>query len=229
MIPPHQTPIAIFDANLDSFYTSDEDGIIVGSRPKLVDGSPLKCPLVQPLSKYISTSDGIFEIQNLAKDGSELTVLPYVGPTASIEVVAPQKYAGQIILTSDVGLNVTISVHAEGERESATVIPGGYTILAASLFPPYLVDQQVAVMIISGPGMPALQVEAGEKQILSLSGPKSLEFQAALIAGNKVNIKPESVRFKGSLGETYNFGFDKLEVYLNVDGKSMCLGKMEYG
>ncbi|MCL2641578.1 MAG: hypothetical protein FWD53_12080 [Phycisphaerales bacterium] len=239
---PFQTPIAIFDSNLDGFYTTGEDGIVVGSLTGFVDCysmliatyRPRLAFLVQPLSKYISAptpAGGIFEIQNLAKDGSELTVLPYTGPTARLEVIAPPSFSGQIVMTSDAGLNVTVNGKA---GESVTVVPGGYTILAALLTnaPPEQ-DPQPSLMRVSGTGMPPLKVEAGTKQTLVLSGPKTFEFQAALVDG-KVNIdaKPLSY-FKGQAGETYSdVSYDDKnppKVYLNVDGKSMLLGNMEFG
>jgi len=225
-----QTSIALYDSNMDGFYTIGEDGIAFGP-PMIISLDWLftkKYHYVQPLSKYISTSDGIFEIRNLAKDGSELTLLPYNGPTASLEVIAPQsnsgqKYFGQIILTSpDANLNVTVSGKA---GESVAVIPGEYKILIADL------KAARSTMYISGAGMSALKVKAGEKQVMVLSGPKRLEFQAAMIGG-KININPETFHIKGQAGEIYSGVHDRSnlpEVYLNVDGKSTLLGKMEYG
>ncbi|MCL2648838.1 MAG: hypothetical protein FWD61_17880 [Phycisphaerales bacterium] len=228
---PTPTPIAIFDSNMDGFYTSDQDGIIVGSPTAFTVGpEPQKFNLVQPFSKYISTSNGIFELQNLAKDGSELTAIPYRGPTASLQVIVPQKLAGQIVLTSsDANLNVTVS----DKGESTTVIPGNYTILIAVLgSPPQDSQPQGSVMLISGKEMPALKLEAGAKQVLTLSGPKVLEFQAAMV-GDKVNIKPDMFHIKGQAGEIYSqVNYDRgkpPKVYLNVDGKSILLGKMAFG
>jgi len=225
-----QFPIAIFDSNLDGFYTTSEDGIVVGSLTEFSDGfSTTKYHLVQPFSKYISTPNGIFEIKNLTKDGTELTLLPYTGPTASLEVIAPPNCSGQIILTSDTGLNVTVNGKAVGGGESVTVIPGNYTILAAKLTPAPRDSQQRSVwMTVSGAGMPPLKLKPGTKQSLILSGPKTLDLQATLLDGN-VNIKPDSIfRIKGHAGETYSYmNYDQPEVYLNVDGKSTRL-KMEF-
>jgi len=230
--PPPQSTIAIFDSNLDGFYTTSEDGIVIAG--SLTD----RYHLVQPLSKYISIpppTNGIFEIRNLAKDGSELTLLPYRGPTASIEVAVPQKYECMIILTSpDAGLTVAVSVEA---GKSVAVIPGHYTILVALLFTTISPDAKPQdampqLFHISGVGMPALKVKAGEKQTLTLSGPKLLEFQAAMTDG-KISIKPDTIHVKGQTGETYvrvdDDGKNPPEVYLNVDGNSSLLGKMEYG
>jgi len=226
-------PIALYDSNLDGFYTSGEDGIVVGSLTGFNDYawiSKKKLHFAQPLSKYISTADGIFEIQHLAKDGSELTVLPYRGVTTRLEVIAPPKCSGQIIMTSsDAKLNVTVNGKA---GESVTVIPGSYTILNAAMnIPPQGSQSEDSLMFVSGEGMPAVKVEAGAKRVLVLSGPKVFEFQAAMADG-KVNIKPQTLHIKGQAGETYELGYDPEnlpEVYLNVDGKSTLLGKMEYG
>jgi len=219
-----QSTVALFDANLDGFYTSGQDGIVISSPSKVVDDRLPKFRLVQPLSKYISTSDGIFEVQHLAKDGSELTLLPYRGPTASLQVIAPQKYLGQIILTSpDANLNVTVSGKV---GELVTVIPGNYTILVAELgiYPQSL--------LIYGDGMPSLKVATGAKQVLTLSGPKILEFQATMVY-DKVNIKSDTFHITGQAGETYSpiccDQENPPEVYLNVDGKSTLLGKMAFG
>ena len=240
------TSIALFDSNFDGFYTSGDDGIVIGSMESADDGilydGPANHQFAQPLSKYISVpppSGGIFEVRNIARDGSELTVLPYVGATASIEVNAPKEYSGQVVLTSsDTGLNATVKV---GEKvESVTVIPGSYTVMGAALESRRLVSGdersgqvfQILRMFVSGEGMPPLKVEAGAKQVFALSGPKTLEFQAALVDG-KVNIKPETVIMKGQAGETYiRAECDRQspsEVHLNVDGKTTMLGKMEYG
>jgi len=220
--PSPQSIIALYDSNVDGFYSIDEDGIVIGSPVE-------KVHIVQPLSKYISTSGGIFEIQNLAKDGSELTLLPYRGPTATLEVVAPQDYSGQIILTStDANHNVTVSGKAE---ERVAVVPGSYTILAAMLDSP----SRGPSMLVSGAGMSALKVETGAKQILALSGPKVLEFQATLLNGNvAIKLYGNTFRIKGHAGETYSsIRYDPKnlpKVYLNVDGKSTLLvGKMEFG
>jgi len=225
--PGHQSTIAFFDANRDGFYTSDEDGIVVGPPAEFFGRtSTYKISFAQPFSKYISTSDGIFEIRNLARDGSELTVVPYRGATASFEVVAPLKYSGQIVLTSaDTGLNVTVNSNAG----PVAVIPGGYTILTAMLSPPRDSQAIGSYVRVSGVGMPALKVEAGAKRVLVLSGPKVLEFQATLVDG-KVSIKTPDL--KGEAGEIYQGVYDSKnqpEVYLNVDGKSVLLGKMEFG
>ena len=227
-----QSSIALFDSNLDGFYTSGEDGIFIGP-PLIFLGTPREPQLVQPLSKYISIpppTGGIFEIQNLTKDGSELTLLPYHGPTASLEVITPQKGLGHIIMTSDAGLNVMLSGKP---GESVTVIPGDYTILAARLYSPLRPQGPRTRMMISGVGMPPLKVAAGAKQTLVLSGPKILEFSAMMVDG-KVNIKFDPRHWiKGQAGETYlNVSYDLKnppEVHLNVDGKSTLLGKMEYG
>ena len=254
--PPPHTTITLFDSNFDGFYTAGEDGFVIGSPAEIIPypypySTSIKYNLVQPCSKYItipSPTNGIFEIQNIAKDGSELTVLPYNGPTATLEVIAPPKYAGQIILTSDTGLNVTVNGKA---GESVLVIPGNYTVLAAVVAPlhrsprllPLLVpwtggslveSQHISLLCISGAGeggrMPPLKVEAGAKQVLTLSGPKVLEFQAAMIGG-KITIKPDTLVLKGKAGETYKSvtydDYNPPEVYLNVDGKSMLLGEMK--
>jgi len=219
-----KTKIAIFDSNVDGFYTLDKDGIVVGELTPF-DFGEVKCHKVQPLSKYISTPDGIFEIQNLAKDGSELTVLPYRGPTASLEVIAPKNYVGQIILSSDTGLNVIVSGKA---GDSVTVIPGDYMIQIGTLD----ATPQGPQMRLWGYDMSVLNVEAGTKQVMRLSGPKTLEFKAELI-DNKINIST-NIRTKGSANEHYDFedGYDQEnlpEVYLHVDGQSTFLGKMEFG
>ncbi|MCL2640940.1 MAG: hypothetical protein FWD53_08865 [Phycisphaerales bacterium] len=229
--PPFQTPITILDINVDGFYTTGEDGIIVGPADPQGD-------YVQPFSKYISTpppNNAIFEIQNLTKDGSEITLLPYRGPTASLEVVMPQGYSSnQITLTSDAGLNVTVQVKAgegEGGEETSglvTVIPGSYTILNATIsVPPKDAKSRRSGLAVFGDGMPGLKVEAGTKKVLVLSGPKTLEFQATLVKGN-ITIASETIHFKGQAGETYagQYYEDKPEVYLNVDGKSTLLGKL---
>jgi len=233
---PFQSTITLYDSNLDGFYTSGDDGIVVGS-PTAVAYYGSKGYLAQPISKYISTpppSGGIFEIQKLAKDGSELTLLPYRGPTASLEVVLPPNYSGQIIMTSaDTGLNVTLNGKA---GEVVTVIPGDYTILAAMLSSdtPLPDSSHNLGVRVSGAGMPALKVKAGAKQVLVMSGPKVLEFQAALVDG-KLKITPEmyfNVEIKGQAGETYSCVTDTknpAEIYLNVDGQSTFLGKAEYG
>ncbi|MCL2640392.1 MAG: hypothetical protein FWD53_06070 [Phycisphaerales bacterium] len=219
-----QTPIALFDSNFDGFYTIGQDGIVVGSPTGIKpDSSPIKINIAQPLSKYISTpTAGIFEIQSIAKNGSEITLLPYTGPTATIEVTVPPTYAGQIVLTSDTGLNVTLS------DKAALVIPGSYTLLGAALAGP----AERSPLSISGDGMPSVKVEAGKKQVLTLSGPKVLEFQAAIVDG-KVNIKTDTLLVKGLVGETYkSVPYDHKnppEVHLNVDGKSVLLGKMSFG
>ncbi|MCL2648998.1 MAG: hypothetical protein FWD61_18700 [Phycisphaerales bacterium] len=256
-LPPHETPIALIDSNLDGFYTTSEDCIAIGSAEN-ADGSPKNYPLVQPFSKYITTHDGIFELQNVAKDGSELTLLPYTGPTATIEINAPQKYSGQIILTSfDAGLNATVK-----PGESITVIPGSYTVMGAVLDSQRVVSDELSdmelkimrqmqayeasrkgtpmqqeltqklQMVVSGEGMSPLKLQDGEKKVLVLNGPKTLAFQATLVNG-KVNIKPETIQFKGQAGETYKqLDFDTRlpsEVHLTVDGKTILLGKMAFG
>jgi len=226
-----QSPIALFDANRDGFYTSDEDGIVVGPPAELFARTSVmpNISIAQPFSKYISTSDGIFEIRNLAKDGSELTLLPYRGASATLEVVAPPRYAGQIVLTSaDAGLNVTVTV-GDKASESVAVIPGGYTVLATMLSPPKDSQAVGSWVRVSGAEMSALKVEAGAKRVLVLGGPKVLEFQATLVDG-KVVIKTPNL--KGEAGETYQGVYDSKnqpEVYLNVDGKPTLLGKMEFG
>lgn len=225
-----ETPIALIDSNFpgpngycfDGFYTPGEDNIAIGL-PESIEGFRFnRYHLVQPFSKYISTPGGIFEIQKVARDGSELTVLPYAGATANVEVSAPQKYSGQIVLTSsDAGLNATVKA-----GESASVIPGSYTVMGAVL------SESNSLLIISGEGMPPLKLEVGAKQKLVLSGPKALEFQAGWVGG-KVNIKPETLKMKGQAGETYEqVDYDQKnppEVYLTVDGKMVLLGKMAFG
>ncbi|MCL2640393.1 MAG: hypothetical protein FWD53_06075, partial [Phycisphaerales bacterium] len=223
--PPPAPDIVLFDSNLDGFYTTGDDGIAIGSAPAISGPGGQKLHLVQPLSKYISVAGDIFEIQSVAKDGSELTVLPYTGPTASLEASVPGKHVGQIVLTSDAGLNVTIG---GGGGDAVAIVPGSYTVLAAVLVDP----EQRSPMMISGGGMLPLKVEAGKKQVLTLSGPKTLEFQASLADG-KINIKPDTLHVKGQIGETYkSVPYDYKnppEVFLNIDGKSISLGKMEFG
>ncbi|MCL2641315.1 MAG: hypothetical protein FWD53_10750 [Phycisphaerales bacterium] len=224
-----KTSIALFDANFDGFYTADKDGIIIDSATAISWPGGQKFYFVQPLSKYITTPEGIFEIQNVAKDGSELTVLPYKGATAHIEVNTPQKYFGQIILTSDTGLNVIVGGKA---GEAASIIPGSYTLLAAFLTEPVTDGPRHSPMLISGEGMSPLNVGAGAKQVLTLSGPKKLEFQPTLADG-KININPKTLLIKGQAGETYKqVPYDHQnppEVILNIGGKSILLGKMEFG
>ncbi|MCL2640895.1 MAG: hypothetical protein FWD53_08640 [Phycisphaerales bacterium] len=215
-----QTPIAIFDSNFDTVYTLSEDGIVIGSPTG-------KYRIVQPLSKYITTPDGIFEVQHLAKDGSEIILLPYTGPTATIEVITPQQFASQILLiSSDAKLYVTAYGKAGVERESVTVIPGTYRVENT-----WLEATPKGSTGLTQPGaIPPLKVEAGEKQTLVLSGPKTLEFQAKRI-GRKINIDPDTFHIKGQNGETYWGEYDQYrppEVYLNVDGQSVLLGKMEF-
>ncbi|MCL2647264.1 MAG: hypothetical protein FWD61_09695 [Phycisphaerales bacterium] len=226
------TPIALYDSNLDGFYTTDKDGLVIGSPTQVTNGSTTnKYHLVQPFSKYIRTPDGIFELQNIAKDGSELTALPYNGPTATLELLAPPKCSGQIIMTSpDANLNVTLTGKT---GDSATVIPGSYTLLAGKIdIPPQESLPKGSWIYVTGPGMSALKLTPGAKQTLTLSGPTTLEFQAALVNG-KINIKPDTLQTKGQSGETYLYvDYDTKnppEVSLNVDGKSTILGKMEFG
>jgi len=198
-----QTPITYMEPGFDG-------GIAVGE-------STGTYRLFQSVSKYIGTPEGIFEIQGFAQDASELTLLAYSGPTASIEVSMPRGYSGPVVLTSaDAGMTVTVN-------GTATVIPGSYTVQTALLS---------TATQVQGAGMPAVKVEAGGKQVVTLSGPKVLEFQTALVDG-KVNIKPSEILMKGQAGETYKrVSYDAAkppEVYLNTDGKTVLLGKMAFG
>ncbi|MCL2639228.1 MAG: hypothetical protein FWD53_00130 [Phycisphaerales bacterium] len=223
--PPFQTPIHLYDANVDGFYTGDKDGIIIGPLTAVPYG-PLKLHYVQPLSKYITTPGGIFEILNIARDGSEITLLPYRGPTAKLQVVAPKNYSGQITLTSaDANLNVTVCGKA---GEWVTVIPGSYTIQNALLNTTSTERYGMYVNQYEHE-MPAMKVEAGAEYMLVLSGPRTLECRAAMVDG-KINVDVPTV--KGEAGERYSYVFDREKptmVYLNVDDQSTLLGQMEYG
>ncbi|MCL2639508.1 MAG: hypothetical protein FWD53_01555 [Phycisphaerales bacterium] len=213
-----QTPIAIFDANFDGQYTLNDDAIILGPTPN--SGSFL----VQPLSKYLSTPQGIIEIQSLARDGSEITTRPYTGPTASLATDTPgQDLKGVLILTSDASFNIMLN--SKTTDGPATVIPGNYKILTGFL------NTRGRSMILTGDGMQPLKLTAGTKQTLALSGPKNLEFRADLV-NNKVTIKPDSLLLRGDAGEAYKASFDSRrppEVFINVDGETTRLGKMEFG
>jgi len=227
-----ETPITLLAPDYDG-------GIIIGT--------PKNSQIVQPLSKYIRIpppTDGIFEILNIAKDGSEMTIRPYNGPTATIEAHAPQGYSGAIVLTSaDTGLNVTLSGKA---GEAVSVIPGSYTLRGATLN-----TTNGSWMEVSGEGLMPMKVEPGGKQAFVLSGPKTLEFQAEMSNGRILDpktaqphpdssgkilyIKQALLQMKGQAGETYTrlsdfeLGGRPPEVYINVDGKMTLLGKMEFG
>lgn len=186
--------LMIYDANTDGRYTLADDAFRIGP-----DDQPVT--LFAPLTKYLSTGQGVLEITSIAEDGSSIQYTPYPGPTGKLAVGSSfsdlKLYAALGSQHAQTNVVTTVLPNASAGN---TVPPGRYELMYGAL---YSAKQNKLVALIV-PGKPAgADVQAGQTASLQVGGPVSLEFAIAKGPNGRIDINPTSFRLRGRAGEEY--------------------------
>ena len=157
------TTICLYDSNTDGRYTLDGD--------TMRTGPPGQIASFMPIPDYFATQDGIFKIESLAEDGSQLKYSKYTGPAGKLDVSFAAGSADcQLAFTSrETGLSAFVATRSKGE---VPVIPGSYQLGSSVLTTS---NGQIVGIIVPQTLSPAV-VAAGAAQKVQLGAPLALEF-----------------------------------------------------
>ncbi|MCL2641163.1 MAG: hypothetical protein FWD53_09990, partial [Phycisphaerales bacterium] len=212
-----------------NIYNENTDGVYSITDSYRMDNGPTASMFFAPLSKYIATKAGIFEITDIAEDGSSISYTPYTDKTGkfawapmldpSVEVHAFYKSK-----TSDLNIALT----ARSSIAETTAIPGDYELQRGMVYSPKI-KKRIATITPQSGG--TLTVNEGATTKADWGKPFTLEFTATK-SGGKINVPP-SFKIRGKAGETYgNFitaAYESSpEVFLLVDNKPTSLGRMGF-
>lgn len=185
--------VCIYDDNTDGAFRLSDDSVRVGEVAGPV-------ALFAPLSKYVATPAGVYRIDSIAEDGSELAYAPYTGKTAKLKVAfsSPEGEVHVAFGSKQAEMNLVL---AANDRNSpvASVLPGQYDLKYGALFS--FKTRRIAAVVKPG-NMQAVTAEAGKTPQIKLGAPFVLEFAFQLQSG-KLNIDPGSFHVRGAAGEEY--------------------------
>jgi hypothetical protein len=186
--------IWFYDSNTDGVYRLDDDAVRVGD--------PAKMAVFASLSSHITTAAGIYEIVQLAEDGSQLQYRKYTGATGRLDV----KFAGgstelNLLLASADGRLNTIVTAGNRARPPVTLMPGHYKVIAAIITAP---GSGKVVSIIDSASIPSIDIAQDEVCVLECGSPLTLEFRAQTKDRTDLSIDGASVKIRGKSGEAYS-------------------------
>lgn len=214
--------VSIYDHNTDGFYRPGEDTLSTAP----VDG-PIN--VFVGFKKLVATRSSIYELQSLAADGSEMELkkLPDATGKIATAIGLPDGRAKLALGSADAGLSFTIAGH---DRKGMAALPGRYAIQGGLVWSSGL-KKAVATM---GPGrMKAIEVAAGDRQVIALGEPFALTFEVQKDApeAGKVTIHSRNMHLYGKAGEEYlSFKWQsEPEIALASGTKVVPVGKMEFG
>lgn len=199
--------INFYDTNLDGVYSNKDDALMIGD-----------CLVFAPITRQLATTNGLYEIGELAADGSKVSITPSTAPTIKL-TVDPSKGSVLHAAFADIQNNTVFTV--SGRKTTVQVPAGSYQLLYGLAF-----DSKGAVATI-GKG-PAKKFDADGT--LNIGGPYKIDFRP-IVSEGKLAISPSSIRVLGAEGEEY-LGFNHTSnptVGVSDGTKNINLGKFEYG
>ena len=159
-------PISLYDENLDGSYSKGTDGLCVGD--------PGKIGIFAPIADLLPTPEAVYRIEQIAPDGSTLTLTPYAGPTGRLKVEsAVEDMECRLALASEDG-KCSFGMLAD---EQGLVLPAGtYRVLYGLLY--RSLAKQAAAIVLPGKGLP-ISVRANEQVKLVLGQSLQQPLQAS--------------------------------------------------
>ena len=212
-------------------FNENADGVYSMSDSYRMENGATAVAFFAPLSKYIATKNGIFEITEVAEDGSSLSYTPYVGKTGKFSWNPMLDATAEVhAIYKSKGGDLSLAINSRGQAAETVAIPGDYELQNGLVYSTRI-NQLAAVIVPKSGG--TLTVTEGATTKADWGKPFNFEFTAVKKNG-KVTISPTSIHIKGKGGEEYvKFAretFEALpEVFLIVDGKATSIGKMEFG
>ncbi len=143
-------PIQLYDNNLDGAFTKGADGICIGD--------PGRVAIFAPIADILPTPKGAYGIDQIADDGSSITLSPFAGPTGRLQIEpASTDLEYRLAFSSD-------DAHCSFATlvgEQALVLPAGeYRLRYGLIYRPLL--KRAAAIILPGSN-PSVAIRAGEE------------------------------------------------------------------
>jgi hypothetical protein len=133
--------IRLYDDDLDGSYTRGKDGLCVGDRGK--------AGIFAPVSELLPTTKAAYRIDEIAKDGSSVTLSPYAGETARLRIeLAIKDVECRVALASEDG-KCSFAMLA-GDRP-VTIPAGTYRFLYGFLYQP--AARRAVALLLPGKGL----------------------------------------------------------------------------
>ena len=134
--------IRLYDDDLDGVYTRGKDGICVGDRGKV--------SIFAPVSDVLPTTNAAYTIEQIARDGSAMTLSPYAGRTARLKIdLAIKDVECRVALSSEDG---KCSFAMLASDRPVTVPAGTYRFLYGYLYQP--TGRRAVALILPGKALP---------------------------------------------------------------------------
>ncbi len=213
-----------------SLYDENTDGVYSMTDAIRVDNGSSAMAVFTPITKYLSTKNGIVEITEIAEDGSSITTTPHVGKTGKISwnpMLDGNVEVHAVFGSKDGTLNFELTSRG-GSPSEAMVVPGDYEFLYGTVFSGRL--NKISANIVPHTGGTITVPDDGGTVKADWGKAFNFEFVATK-KGNKLDISPASIHLKGKGGEEYtNLVYEaNPEVFLIADGRATSLGRMEFG
>jgi len=214
--------VVFYDDNLDGRYSTGDDSFCVGC------DAPIG--VFAPISKYFSTGKSIYQIDNLAEDGTSLQYTAYHDATGKLAVIEPSAEWSMVVAvgSKDAQLNL-VSLATASASNPLAVIPGKYTLYYGGAY--NRKTGKLAALVVPD-SFPGVDVTAGQTQSMKLGGTLHLDFNITKQSGNKIGIVAQQIRLKGAAGEEYTaFNFDRSkppEVFYSLGTKTVSMGKIGF-
>lgn len=211
--------ICLYDDNLDAKFRIEDDCMRLGE----ASSAPT---VFAPISKYIATPKGVYQIDSIAEDGSELAWSQYTGPAQKLTIgfASPE---GEIHATF-ASQEMSFAAAANGRSSAAmSVVPGSYALSYGVVCAPRL---QKVVAVVQAGKMQAVRVGMERPGQMKLGGPFTIEF-AYKYENGKLEIDPGRFHVRGICGEEYtNVKYAVEPQIALVSGKQVLpVGKMKFG
>ncbi|MGD0092339.1 MAG: hypothetical protein ABSE73_20680 [Planctomycetota bacterium] len=218
-----QTTLRLYDSNLNGQFGDAGDMLQIGAEGSL-----------RAVTKYVVMDGKIKELQ-IVNGGEAVKLLPYTGPTATLNLNPKEGWRTDIQLGQAEGLFVANA--AKGTE--ALLLPGAYRVESAmAQFGESATTegraQPPVYFYCDGNKDASIQIKEGQNS-LAFGPPFRLEFTAARSAAGDDKVNVTDAVLVGAGGEKYranNYGSNgksTLACYVRSAGKEEKVADMEYG
>jgi hypothetical protein len=151
-------PVMLYDDNLDGVYAAGTDAVGLGPCGAI--------SVFAPLGKLLPTTQAVHVIDQVAADGSSISLSPYVGQTGKLKAQAASKDLEVRLAVASEDGQCSVGFLAGDPGAPGLVLPAGkYRILYAHVYRPLL--RSTAAVVTPGSGLP-ITVSAGQDTAVTL-------------------------------------------------------------
>lgn len=190
----------MLDGDVAALYDANTDGVYEKGRDSLRVGPPSKPMMFAPATRYFATSKAVYELEEVAEDGTQIRYAPFAGTPGKLETeFASGNSELNLILLSTDGQMSAVATASSKVRPPLLLVSGEYRVKygVVSLSP-----QGHITAVLQPASVEPITIEESSSAKLDFGGPYKLEFQPTT-EGVRFRVAAESLVLSGKSGESY--------------------------